>query len=704
MRRKLVHFLLLSALVAVSTLALADPPARVGRISSTEGKVTVQADGEEAGGSLLNWPLTSDSRITTAPGARMEFRIGSAAVRLDGDSSLEVLELDDDSLRLRLDYGSAIVRVRSAELLGGFELSTPQARVSLTEPGSVRIDTERAPDTSVVTVLAGTARVDGAGTVLNVRAGKRAEVRGDDVSTGLAQRDRFDDWAQARDKRDDNVTALRYVTPDVTGYEELDQYGAWRNSDEYGPLWAPRSVAADWAPYRDGRWTWLEPWGWTWVDNAPWGYAPSHYGRWVFLDRRWFWAPGRSLARPVWAPALVGWVGNSGWNVTFSNRQSAPGVGWFPLTPRDHYVPSYRVSAEHERRLDWQHNGKWTERDHRDNRDGRRDGVTVLPRAQFDARHTVQVNQAPRVIMAPGEVRNIPQAVAPAPLHPFATAPGRVIETRRERGDWQPGQRQGRSQGGGQGQAVAPLPTPQSPQALHTLSAPPAAQAAPQNPSADRREREDWRDRPQRPGVIRTQPFIGQQPGPAAPVQPVQGPQPQAPQPVQAPQAVRMPQPVQAPTAPQVLSPAAAPNPQVQDEQRHAQRQGRNPNNEGNERGDRRARHEADGGEQRGNQQRPVMPAPLMQQMGPQPQQQPQMPQPQPIRQAPQAQPQAMPQPVMQQPRQAPQPQAMPQPQPQQGQAAQQGPQNQPSNRSNTNEARKQREQERENRGRKAQE
>jgi hypothetical protein len=25
----------------------------------------------------------------------------------------------------------------------------------------------------------------------------------------------------------------------------------------------------------------MSPWGWTWVDNAPWGFAPFHYGRWV---------------------------------------------------------------------------------------------------------------------------------------------------------------------------------------------------------------------------------------------------------------------------------------------------------------------------------------------------------------------------------------------------------------------------------------
>ena len=61
MHRKLAHFILLAALVAASSLALAeeDPAARVGRISSAQGQVTVEADGEEASGSLLNWPVAS---------------------------------------------------------------------------------------------------------------------------------------------------------------------------------------------------------------------------------------------------------------------------------------------------------------------------------------------------------------------------------------------------------------------------------------------------------------------------------------------------------------------------------------------------------------------------------------------------------------------------------------------------------------------
>jgi hypothetical protein len=169
----------------------------------------------------------------------------------------------------------------------------------------------------------------------------------------VARRDGFDIWAEDRDRLDSATTTTRFVSSGITGYEELDRNGTWTDNNEYGPLWTPRNVALDWAPYRDGRWIWLAPWGWTWVDNAPWGYAPSHYGRWVIVNRRWCWAPGRPVGRPVWAPALVGWVGGNG-----GPQHPGPGLGWYPLSPRDRFVPTYRVSTDYERRVTWTHNGK----------------------------------------------------------------------------------------------------------------------------------------------------------------------------------------------------------------------------------------------------------------------------------------------------------------------------------------------------------
>ncbi|MET0320953.1 MAG: DUF6600 domain-containing protein [Duganella sp.] len=412
MSRKIIPTVLLAVLAGFSSSTTAyaqdDLPAAVGRISAAQGQVTLSGQDEPVAVSL-NWPVTAGSHLTTASGGRTEFRIGSTAVRLDADSDLEITELDDDLLRLRLNYGSVSIRVRNQELLRDFELATPQARITMIEPGLLRVDVDRVPDTSLVAVLAGAARVDGAGSSVTVTAGRQVDVTSQDVRTSVARRDGFDVWSDERDRVSETVISTRYVSSGMTGYEELDRNGSWTESVDYGPLWAPRTVAADWAPYRDGRWTWLAPWGWTWVDNAPWGYAPSHYGRWVNVRQRWFWAPGRPTGRPVWAPALVGWVGG------VNHPGHGPGLGWYPLTPRDRFVPGYRVSSSYEQRLGWTYQGKpFAPRGGKDDRRDHRTGLTVLPRAQFEGRNTVRVNRGDQFVPRPQQANLATPATPPS--------------------------------------------------------------------------------------------------------------------------------------------------------------------------------------------------------------------------------------------------------------------------------------------------
>src|SRR6202011_5172879 len=111
--------------------------------------------------------------------------------------------------------------------------------------------------------------------------------------------------------------AARYVSRELPGYEDLDDYGDWRPNPEYGTVWMPR-VEAGWAPYHYGHWRWIEPWGWTWIDDQPWGFAPFHYGRWAYIGNRWGWVPGTVIVRPVYAPALVTFIGGAGWSLALS--------------------------------------------------------------------------------------------------------------------------------------------------------------------------------------------------------------------------------------------------------------------------------------------------------------------------------------------------------------------------------------------------
>ncbi len=490
MKTKLLKLATLMALSVWSTWALADPPVAVGRIALVQGAVNVSAEvGEAAAPALLNWPVTSHNEISTAPGARTELRIGSTALRLDGDSALEVTELDEGTLRLRLHYGSISVRIRNADVLRGFSLSTPQGEVRMLEAGRIRVDAERAPDTSVVSVFAGAAQVDGAGSSITLRAGKRAEIGNDNVRTALAARDNFDDWSALRDLQAERARAPRYVSSELTGYEELDQYGDWRDSSEYGTLWQPRGLPADWVPYRDGSWSWIAPWGWTWVDNAPWGYAPSHYGRWVLVERRWCWAPGRIEHHPVWAPALVGWVGGGGWQVTFGgNHHAGPGVGWYPLSPRERFVPSYSVSPRYVDQINIvvrYQSERHHERDRERRDDGHHDGMTVVPHEHFSHPGTVAVAGLPRAQLGPQAWRGAPVGAPPVPGG-LAQGLPHGIEARPERGHEREREHAGERDAGRA--SFAPRPALTAPSAPNPVGVPAAAR--PERESGRERERD----------------------------------------------------------------------------------------------------------------------------------------------------------------------------------------------------------------------
>jgi hypothetical protein len=130
------------------------------------------------------------------------------------------------------------------------------------------------------------------------------------------------------------------VSPSTPGYDDLDTYGDWSVVAEYGPIWYP-VVPAGWVPYRFGHWVWIDPWGWTWVEDEPWGFCPFHYGRWVFIGAAWGWLPGPFVVTPVYAPALVAFLGGPNFSV------GVVLVGWFPLGPGEPYFPWYHHSGRY---------------------------------------------------------------------------------------------------------------------------------------------------------------------------------------------------------------------------------------------------------------------------------------------------------------------------------------------------------------------
>jgi hypothetical protein len=341
--RWLCALLLLSA----AGWAAADPPSRVARLAYVSGESSFSPGGErDWARAVVNRPLITGDRLWVDRGGRAELQLGIAAIRVGSATSIRLLNLDDRVTQIELPQGTLNLNVRRLDRGDVFEVDTPNLAFSIRRPGSYRIEVDADGQATMVTVRRGLAEVYGEGRGFIV--GERRSYRFYD--TGLTDYeflapppfDELDRWASDRDGRWDRSASRRYVSAEVIGYQDLDQFGTWRRVPDYGYAWVPRSVPAGWAPYQEGHWVWVEPWGWTWVDEAPWGFAPSHYGRWAWVDRTWMWVPGPVKARPVYAPALVAFVGGG---ATASGGGAT--VAWFPLGPRDVYRPSYTVSRSY---------------------------------------------------------------------------------------------------------------------------------------------------------------------------------------------------------------------------------------------------------------------------------------------------------------------------------------------------------------------
>ena len=331
-----------------------DPPGRVARVNLLDGTGAMQLAGTESWiDNLLNRPLTGGDKLWIEAGSRAEMHIGSAALRLGERTALQIVRVDDRTVRLSLTAGSLSVRIRALDRDDRFEIETPAGEVALVQPGGYRLDVGDRDEHAHLAVWSGRAEVSGRSGVTVVRTDEGVDLNaGDSPAIELASAgatDNLDLWAEDRDRREDQSRSARYVSRDVVGYEELDSYGDWTVDPLYGSLWVPRVVVVDWAPYRFGYWNWIGPWGWTWIDDAPWGFAPCHYGRWVHAHRGWAWAPGeREERRPVFAPALVAWRGDR-YPRHGSAAGQAPKVGWVPLGYNEIYEPPFRASHDYVR-------------------------------------------------------------------------------------------------------------------------------------------------------------------------------------------------------------------------------------------------------------------------------------------------------------------------------------------------------------------
>ena len=340
-----------------------DPPSRVARLSQVNGAVSFNPAGtDDWVDAVLNRPVTTGDKLWADNGSRAELNIGSASLRLSGNTGFSFLNLTDNTTQVQITEGTLRVRVKRLDENETFEIDTPNLAFSILRIGTYKITVNQSGDTTIVQVRGGQGEVTGGGSAYSLRANETGTFSGidqisADVQGGGYDDDDFDRWCADRDHHEDHSVSSRYVSDEVIGYDDLDDNGGWRPVPEYGTVWFPHVTIVGWAPYRYGHWAFISPWGWTWVDDASWGFAPFHYGRWVTVGGVWGWVPcgpravvGVAYVRPVYAPALVAWVGGGRFSVGVAVGGGGP-VGWFPLGPREVFVPSYHVSRTYVTRV-----------------------------------------------------------------------------------------------------------------------------------------------------------------------------------------------------------------------------------------------------------------------------------------------------------------------------------------------------------------
>ncbi|HEX9535290.1 MAG TPA: DUF6600 domain-containing protein [Stellaceae bacterium] len=353
MLRVLNCVLVITFLAALPALARDEAPIRVGRVSFVSGDLALHTPGQnEWSAAAVNYPVATGTSLWTDPDARAEIRIGPNTIAMASSTELDVGRLTAPVTQINLPRGRLYLHVRQLDGTHTFEIAIPRGGVLLLQPGSYDIDSGSEDQPGRIAVFEGAARFAGNGADIEIKPGDVAVLNGSNPVTASINRaveDAFVEWCRSRDYDEKRLAAPYLVSPNMTGYAELDAYGRWDNAPGYGEVWYP-NVQPGWAPYTQGRWVWVEPWGWTWVDDAPWGFAPSHYGRWAFIGDRWCWVPGSFEPSPVYAPALVGFLGGPGVGLYVSGAVG-PQVGWFPLAPGEIYWPDYRADPSYVRSL-----------------------------------------------------------------------------------------------------------------------------------------------------------------------------------------------------------------------------------------------------------------------------------------------------------------------------------------------------------------
>ena len=297
------------------------------RLSYTTGNVSFWRSGaEDWVEAQINTPIISGDALYTNSSAVLELQgEGRMFIRADDKTELSVVSQTPDFLQLKVASGRVSLDIRTLPVTGyNIEVATPNAVFTIDRIGYYRVDVNG--DVHFITRRGGAATMrQSNGQALIILPSEEIVVNANGrAETYVAPEPiAWDRWNDERSNELMDAYSERYITPGIAGARDLDYYGNWRTTVEYGAVWVPDAMPYGWAPYSTGRWVWDPYYQWTWIDDAPWGWVPFHYGRWVYYAGYWAWAPGPVVTvRPVYAPALVAFFGVS---------YGSPGFGWVAL-------------------------------------------------------------------------------------------------------------------------------------------------------------------------------------------------------------------------------------------------------------------------------------------------------------------------------------------------------------------------------------
>jgi hypothetical protein len=310
--------------------ALVAGQARYARLGEFEGQVEVQLQAADPWmPAERNLPLSQGAWIRTGPASRVEIELDDGSVlRLGDDSQAEISDYTQLSTgqritTLSLDHGLAYFggQPRDKDAL---TLSVPGAQVIYVRKARIRLEAGDAAST--ISVLEGVAKFSCPAAEIDITSGTTTRVEPDNPSRFFLEREiaamALDRWSADRDKAiAGNVSGTHVV--ERYGLADLDSAGEWVSTDQYGPVWKPKTPDG-WVPFQKGRWRWYDLIGYTWVSDDAWGWLPYHYGRWArSSDLGWIWVPTISQ---TFKPGEVYWL------------RAAKLAGWGPLVPGEQWT------------------------------------------------------------------------------------------------------------------------------------------------------------------------------------------------------------------------------------------------------------------------------------------------------------------------------------------------------------------------------